>query len=80
MKAERGAQITVSAAQRADAGVLWAGLDRGELRKQFDGGTLYELEFEAVVFRVEYPNWNYVRFRDEELAACRFCATSSRRR
>ena len=28
-----------------------------------------ELEFEAVVFRAVYPNWNYVRFRAEEMDA-----------
>ena len=52
-----------------DAGVLWAGLDRGELRRQHAAGELQELEFEAVVFRTQYPNWNYVRFRDEEMEA-----------
>ncbi len=52
-----------------EEGVLWAGLDRGELRKQHAAGELQELEFEAVVFRAQYPNWNYVRFRDEEMDA-----------
>ncbi len=52
-----------------EAGVLWAGLDRAELRKQHAAGELQELEFEAVVFRAAYPNWNYVRFRDEEMDA-----------
>ncbi len=53
----------------AEAGLLWAGLDRGELRKQHAAGELQELEFEAVVFRAQYPNWNFVRFRDEEMDA-----------
>jgi hypothetical protein len=39
------------------------------VRKQFAAGELSELEFEAVVFRAVYPNWNFVRFRDEEMAA-----------
>ena len=62
---------TVLASEPAavDADVLWAGLDRGELRKQHAAGELQELEFEAVVFRAQYPNRNYVRFRDEEMAA-----------
>ena len=51
----------------ADANVLWAGLDRSELRKQLAAGELEELEFEAIVFRAEYPNWNYVRFQPEEM-------------
>jgi hypothetical protein len=53
----------------ADAGVLWAGMDRAELRRQHAVGELQELEFEAVVFRAAYPNWNYVRFQDEEMNA-----------
>ncbi len=53
----------------AEAGLLWAGLDRGELRKQHAAGELQELEFEAVVFRASYPNWNYVHFRAEEMDA-----------
>ena len=52
-----------------DSSMLWAGLDRAELRKQQAAGELAELEFEAVVFRAQYPNWNYVRFRDEEMEA-----------
>jgi len=52
----------------AGAGVLWAGLDRAELRKQHAAGELQDLEFEAIVFRTVYPNWNYVRFRDEDMA------------
>ena len=52
-----------------EAGVLWAGLDRAELRKQYAAGELQELEFEAVVFKAAYPNWNYVRFRDEDMDA-----------
>ncbi|MFO1130398.1 MAG: hypothetical protein U1E16_00070 [Hyphomicrobiales bacterium] len=53
----------------AEACVLWAGLDRTELRKQQAAGELQELEFEAIVFRSAYPNWNYVRFRAEEMDA-----------
>ena len=62
---------TVLASEPAvvDAGVLWAGLDRAGLRERFVAGELTELEFEAVVFRAVYPNWNFVRFRDEEMAA-----------
>ena len=48
-----------------DPAALWAGLDRAELRKQHAAGELQELEFEAIVFRADYPNWNYVRFRAE---------------
>jgi len=55
--------------QPVDPSSLWAGLDRSELRKQFAGGDLPELEFEAVVFRAVYPNWNFVRFRPEEMDA-----------
>ena len=55
--------------QPVDPSALWAGLDRGELRKQFAAGDLSELEFEAVVFRAVYPNWNFVRFRPEEMDA-----------
>jgi hypothetical protein len=44
-------------------------MDRVEMRKQFAAGELQELEFEAVVFRAVYPNWNYVRFRNEEMDA-----------
>ena len=52
-----------------EEGLLWAGLDRGELRRRHAEGELQELEFEAVVFRAQYPNWNFVRFRDEEMDA-----------
>ncbi|MFN8463952.1 MAG: hypothetical protein U0X20_00315 [Caldilineaceae bacterium] len=55
--------------QPVDPSSLWAGLDRGELRKQFAAGDLPELEFEAVVFCAVYPNWNFVRFRPEEMDA-----------
>ncbi|MFN8468268.1 MAG: hypothetical protein U0X20_22100 [Caldilineaceae bacterium] len=61
--------LWVSDAQATDPGVLWAGLDRAELRRRHAVGDLPELEFDAVVFRATYPNWNYVRFRPEELAA-----------
>ncbi|MFN8469358.1 MAG: hypothetical protein U0X20_27630 [Caldilineaceae bacterium] len=61
--------LWVSDAQAADPGVLWAGLDRAELRRRHAVGDLPELEFDAVVFRATYPNWNYVRFRPEELDA-----------
>ena len=67
-RAERELVLTSEPAVM-DAGVLWAGLDRGELRRQHAAGELQELEFEAVVFRTQYPNWNYVRFRDEEMEA-----------
>ena len=59
----------VSAPEAAAEDVLWAGLDRAEMRKQFAAGELQELEFEAVVFQTVYPNWNYVRFRREEMDA-----------
>ena len=61
--------LWVSDAQAADPGVLWAGLDRAELRRQHAAGELPELEFDACVFRATYPNWNYVRFRPEDLDA-----------
>ena len=67
--AEGLAVLCTSDAQAVDPSVLWAGLDRGELRKQHAAGELQELEFDAIVFRASYPNWNYVRFRPEELDA-----------
>jgi len=68
-KTETEQLLSCSGPYWAEAGVLWASMDRAELRKQFAAGELAELEFEAIVFRAEYPNWNYVRFRDEELDA-----------
>jgi hypothetical protein len=41
---------------------------RRELRAQFAAGQLEELTFEASTFRAVYPNANYLRFRDEDLA------------
>ena len=40
-----------------------------ELRARLAAGELDELIFEAVVFRAVYPNANFLRFRDEDLAA-----------
>ena len=59
----RETMVLASEPAVVEAGVLWAGLDRAELRKQHAAGELQELEFEAMVFRAAYPNWNYVRFR-----------------
>ena len=61
--------LWVSDAQTTEPGVLWAGLDRAELRRKHAAGELQELEFDACVFRAVYPNWNYVRFRPEDLDA-----------
>ena len=66
---DNGLAVLASEPAVVEEGVLWAGLDRGELRKQHAAGELQELEFEAVVFRAQYPNWNFVRFRDEEMDA-----------
>jgi hypothetical protein len=63
------AVLGASDPQPCDPAALWAGLDRGELRTRFAAGDLHELEFEAVVFRAVYPNWNCVRFRPEEMDA-----------
>ena len=41
---------------------------RRVLRERLAAGELDELVFRAVVFRAEYPNSNYLRFRDEDLA------------
>ncbi len=64
-----GEMVLASEPAVVDAAVLWAGMDRGELRRRQAAGELLELEFEAVVFRAAYPNWNYVRFRAEEMEA-----------
>ena len=40
-----------------------------ELRARLAAGELDELIFEAGVFRAVYPNANFLRFRDEDLAA-----------
>ena len=42
---------------------------RHALRAKLAAGELDELVFEACVFRAVYPNRNYLRFRDEDLAA-----------
>jgi hypothetical protein len=63
------ADLWVSDAAAADPAALWAGLDRDALRRQHAAGDLPELEFEAVVFKAAYPNWNFVRFHDDELAS-----------
>ena len=42
---------------------------RRALRAQLVAGTLDELVFEATVFRAEYPNANFLRFRDADLEA-----------
>ena len=39
------------------------------LRERFAAGELDEVVFEAGVFVAQYPNRNYLRFRDEDLAA-----------
>ncbi|MFO1133582.1 MAG: hypothetical protein U1E16_16415, partial [Hyphomicrobiales bacterium] len=71
MKRQGDNELAILASEPAvvDGAVLWAGLDRAELRKQHAAGELQELEFEAVVFRATYPNWNFVRFRDDEMDA-----------
>ncbi|MFN8466321.1 MAG: hypothetical protein U0X20_12260 [Caldilineaceae bacterium] len=69
MKNNQPEMVLASEPAVAEACVLWAGLDRAELRKQHAAGELQELEFEAVVFRAQYPNWNYVRFRAEDVDA-----------
>ena len=51
----RGRLVLASEPAVVEAGVLWAGLDRAELRKQHAAGELQELEFEAVVFRAAVP-------------------------
>ena len=42
---------------------------RHELRAKLAAGELDELVIEACVFRAQYPNRNYLRFRDEDLEA-----------
>ena len=44
---------------------------RHALRAKLAAGELDELVFEACVFRAVYPNRNYLRFRDEDLAGVR---------
>ena len=67
MKDTQREMVLASEPSVVEAGVLWAGLDRAELRRRQAAGELEELEFEAVVFRAAYPNWNFVRFREEEM-------------
>lgn len=55
-----------------DPPALFQALDkplRRALRERLAAGELDELVFRAVVFRAEYPNSNYLRFRDEDLGA-----------
>jgi hypothetical protein len=42
---------------------------RRRLRDQLEAGELDKLSFQAVTFRAEYPNANYLRFRDSDLPA-----------
>lgn len=56
---------------RSGLSVGGAALDgerRRALRERLAAGKLDRLAFEAVTFRAAYPNGNYLRFRDEELA------------
>ena len=41
---------------------------RRQLRRQLHNGELNEISFEAVTFVADYPNANFYRFREEELA------------
>ena len=52
-----------------DARLLADAERRHALRAKLAAGELDELVFEACVFRAVYPNRNYLRFRDEDLAA-----------
>ena len=54
-----GAELTIDG-QPADKAALAAALQAGELQG---------IRFGAVVFRAEYPNANFVRFRDEDMPA-----------
>ena len=41
---------------------------RRQLRRQLQNGELNEISFEAVTFVADYPNANFYRFREQELA------------
>ena len=75
-----GGSYALGAADRTDVSLGVVGLDgetrlpadaerRHDLRAKLAAGELDELVFEACVFRAVYPNRNYLRFRDEDLAA-----------
>ena len=53
------------------ASPLWCWTRPGgaELRQRLAAGELDRLAFRAVTFRAEYPNRNYLRFREHELPA-----------
>lgn len=42
--------------------------DKTLLRQKLDAGNLDEIEFSILAFRAQYPNRNFCRFRDEDLA------------